>query len=33
MRYSPYTELPVEYTDEFETWWESLTEAEGLIDG
>ena len=28
MSYSPYTEWPVEYTDEFETWWERLTEAE-----
>ena len=28
MSYIPDTEWPVEYTDEFETWWESLTEAE-----
>jgi len=28
MSYSPDTEWSVEYTDEFETWWESLTEAE-----
>ena len=28
MSYSPDTEWPVEYTDEFETWWERLTEAE-----
>ena len=28
MSYSPDTEWPVEFTDEFETWWESLTEAE-----
>jgi hypothetical protein len=28
MSYSPDTEWPVEYTDEFEKWWESLTEAE-----
>ena len=28
MSYIPDTEWPVEYTDEFEAWWESLTEAE-----
>jgi hypothetical protein len=28
MSYIPDTEWPVEYTDEFETWWERLTEAE-----
>jgi len=28
MGYSPDVEWSVEYTDEFETWWESLTEAE-----
>jgi hypothetical protein len=24
----PDTECPVEYTDAFESWWESLSEAE-----
>jgi hypothetical protein len=28
MSYIPDTEWPVEYTDDFEAWWESLTEAE-----
>jgi hypothetical protein len=28
MSYSPDTEWPVEYTDDFEDWWVSLTEAE-----
>ena len=28
MSYIPDTEWPVEYTDDFEGWWESLTEAE-----
>ncbi len=26
--YIPYVEWGVEYTDEFESWWEGLTEAE-----
>jgi len=28
MSYSPDTECPVEYTDEFASWWESLSQAE-----
>jgi hypothetical protein len=28
MSYSPYVEWSVEYTDEFDAWWEGLTEAE-----
>lgn len=28
MSYIPDTEWQVEYTDDFESWWESLTEAE-----